>query len=130
MSAAAAEAAIVDDPVVIVIDDDPAVRKSLKFSLEIEGFKVRTYADGGELLKESELPSLGCLIIDYNLPRQNGLDLLRELRRRRVALPAIVITSHPSRMLLERAAADGIPIVEKPLFNQTLSNSIHEVLGR
>ena len=42
--------------VVIVVDDDPAVRNSLKFSLEIEGFVVRLYASGAELLDDHNRP--------------------------------------------------------------------------
>ena len=38
---------------------DPAVRNSLKFALEVEGFSVRTYPTGAELLKEKDLPEIG-----------------------------------------------------------------------
>jgi two-component system, LuxR family, response regulator FixJ len=41
---------------VLIIDDDPAVRNSLKFALEVEGFSVRAYQTGAELLKDSEIP--------------------------------------------------------------------------
>ena len=41
--------------VVGVVDDDPAVRNSLKFSLEIEGLAVAVYADADDLLKDSDL---------------------------------------------------------------------------
>ena len=37
-------------PIIAVVDDDAAVRNSLKFSLEIDGFVVRTYANAEELL--------------------------------------------------------------------------------
>ena len=40
---------------VIVVDDDAAVRNSLKFSLEIEGFAVRLYESGPQLLHDHEL---------------------------------------------------------------------------
>ena len=43
--------------IVVVVDDDPAVRNSLKFSLEIEGFAVRIFGSGGELLEARDLPS-------------------------------------------------------------------------
>lgn len=120
----AADSASLEKSLVIVVDDDPAVRKSLKFSLELEGFSVRTYADAAELLSEETLPLLGCLVIDYNLPTLNGLEVLQRLRSGHVRLPAIMITSYPSRMLRESAAAAGVPIVEKPFFNHTLSDSI------
>lgn len=124
----AADTAPLEKPTVIVVDDDPAVLKSLKFSLELEGFAVRTYVDAAELLNEARLPAFGCLVIDYNLPALNGLEVLRRLRSRQVGLPAIMITSYPSRTLREHAAAAGVPIVEKPLFNHTLTDSIRAAL--
>src|SRR5436853_673754 len=89
-------------PVVLVVDDDPAVRNSLKFSLEIEGFTVRDYSSANELLNEPDIADAGCLIIDYHLPQMNGLEMLNRLRERRVAAPAILITSHPSASVRQR----------------------------
>jgi two-component system, LuxR family, response regulator FixJ len=113
---------------VIVVEDDQAVRNSLRFSLEIEGFAVRDYPGGMELLNDRELPRGGCLVIDQNLPGMKGLDVVARLRDRHVAVPAILITSHPTAMLSERAARAGVPIVEKPLLGNTLLDRIHEVV--
>src|SRR5205814_7415711 len=96
--------------IVVIVDDDPAVRNSLKFSLEIEGFSVHGYADADELLSLGKLPSCSCLIIDHRLPGMSGLDLIAALRARHVTSPAILITSHPSRALSERAARTHVPI--------------------
>jgi FixJ family two-component response regulator len=109
---------------VLIIDDDPAVRNSLKFALEIEGFVVRTYSSGIDLLNEPELPSDGCLVIDYKLPELNGLDLLLELRKRDVDLPAILITTHPNIAVRLRAARAGVTLIEKPLLTDTLFQGI------
>jgi FixJ family two-component response regulator len=116
-------------PVVIVVDDDPAVRNSLRFSLEVEGFAVRDYPDGMELLNDRELPREGCLVIDQNLPGMKGLDVVARLRDRHVSVPAILITSHPTATVSERAARAGVPIVEKPLLGNTLLDRIHDVVG-
>jgi two-component system, LuxR family, response regulator FixJ len=115
--------------VVIVIDDDFAVRNSLKFSLEIEGLTVRSYATGAELLSVGDLALCSCLIVDQNMPGMNGLDLITLLRTRNFAAPAILITSHPSRSLRERAQQAGIPIVEKPLLGNALLDKIRDVVG-
>jgi two-component system, LuxR family, response regulator FixJ len=123
-----ADAALPEKPTIIVVEDDAAVRQSIKFSLELEGFAVRTYADAEELLNEATLPLFGCLVIDYNLPALNGLEVLLQLRNRHVRLPAIVITSYPSRTVRERAAAAGASIVEKPLFNHALRDNIRAAL--
>jgi FixJ family two-component response regulator len=116
-------------PVVLVIDDDTAVRNSLKFALEIEGFSVRVYPTGAELLDEKDMPESGCLVADYHLPGMNGLDLLVRLRERDIRWPAILITTHPSAAVRDRAALAGVRVIEKPLLNDTLFQGIRAVLG-
>src|SRR5262245_12948019 len=114
--------------VVIIIDDDLAVRNSLKFSLEIEGLTVRSYAAGAELLSADDLALCSCLIVDQNMPGMNGLDLIALLRARHFAAPAILITSHPSPSLRDRAQKAGVPIVEKPLLGNALLDKIRDVV--
>jgi len=114
-------------PLIIIADDDAAVRSSLQFSLEVEGFAVRTYAAGTELLNDADLFHAGCLVIDQNMPGMNGLDLLAQLRAREVAAPAILITSYPSAALRERAAKAGVAIVEKPFLGTTLVDRIRDL---
>jgi FixJ family two-component response regulator len=111
--------------VVVVVDDDPAVRGSLKFSLEIEGFAVHLYDSGTALLAVSDLPTCCCLVIDQKMPGISGLELISKLRARNIATPAILITSHPSVALRTLAATANISIIEKPLLNNTLLECIH-----
>jgi FixJ family two-component response regulator len=113
---------------VIVVDDDDAVRKSLKFSLEIEGFAVHLYAGGAELLDSGELGKCVCLVIDQNMPGMSGLETVRQLRDRKVSVPAILITGHPTAILRACASDAGVDIVEKPLFGNALIEGIRGVI--
>jgi FixJ family two-component response regulator len=106
--------------IVAIVDDDPAVCNSLKFSLEIEGFIVRLYGSGTELLSDHTLADCSCLVVDEKMPGIAGLDLIAELRDRDVVVPAILITSYLSAWLARRAAEVNVPIVEKPLLNDRL----------
>jgi len=115
---------------VLIIEDDPAVRSSLKFALEVEGFIARAYQPGVELLNDTDIPEHGCLVVDYKLPDMNGLDLIVELRRRKMDLPAILITTHPSAAVRDRAARAGVPLIEKPLLNDMLFQGIRTALAR
>jgi two-component system response regulator FixJ len=118
-------------PLVIIVDDDVAVRNSLKFSLEVEGFVVRVYAGASELLREAELPAGGsCLVVDQNMPGMNGLDLVTHLRARAVAVPAILMTGSPTRALSERAGKAGVVIVEKPFLGAMLVDRIRDLFSR
>lgn len=121
--------AVVQVAVVGIVDDDPAVRNSLKFSLEIEGYAVRVYANADELLQDGELDRFRCLVIDQHLPGLNGLDLVGKLRERQIAVPVILITSHPPRVMISRAAQSGVPIVEKPLLGNALLDKIRDLVG-
>ena len=53
----------------LVVDDDAAVRKSIKFALELEGFEVRDFSSAQELLIEENIPPRSCLVVDYYMPR-------------------------------------------------------------
>jgi two-component system response regulator FixJ len=110
--------------VVIVVDDDTAVRNSLKFSLEIEGFAVLAYRCAADLLDSSDPPDCGCFVVDQHLPGMTGLDLIAKLRERRILAPAILITTHPSAAVIDRAKQADIRIIEKPLLNDTLIDGI------
>lgn len=115
---------------VIVVDDDAAVRDSLKFALELEGLDVRIYPGAEEVLAESDWPSHGCLVVDYYMPLMNGVELVDQLRGRRVDLPAILITTKASNAVRSRAACSGFrQVLEKPLEDGALLDSIHSALA-
>ena len=109
---------------IVVIDDNTAVRDSLKFTLAVEGFAVRVYANAEQFLAETQLPDFDCAIVDQNMPGMNGLELITALRERRITTPAILITSHPNALLRERAGAAGVTIVEKPFLSSALLDGV------
>jgi two-component system response regulator FixJ len=115
--------------VIAVVDDDPAVCNSLKFSLELDGFKVRTYGGSAELLRTADLAGVDCFVIDQKMPRMSGFELIAELRERHIAAPAILIISEPNLALSARAAKAKVPIVEKPFLGNALVDQIREACG-
>jgi two-component system, LuxR family, response regulator FixJ len=114
---------------VVVVDDDPAVRNSLQFSLELEGFAVRVYADGRALLDDPRLPVCGCLVVDHVMPGMSGLDVVDALRQRGISSPAILITPSAGGKLRQRAAWAGVMVIEKPFFGTALVDAIRDSLG-
>ncbi len=116
-------------PLVLIVDDDAAVRTSLAFSLELEGFRVCTFGTAEALLIGVLPGDNACLLLDERLPGVSGLDALGQLRGREVRLPALLMTSNPSPALRAAARAAAVPIIEKPLLGEALSLAIRAALG-
>ncbi len=116
--------------IVLVVDDDAAVRAALKFALEVEGFRVRLYDSPEAMLDDLELPERACLVVDYRMPRIDGIELVTRLRARGVALPAILISARVNKQLHRLAERIGLAdVLEKPLSGAALVDSIRSALG-
>jgi len=113
-------------PVVVIVDDDPAVCSSLKFSLELEGFVVRTYGSAAELFHAGDIGSCDCFVVDQRMPGMTGMELIGKLRDQQIRTPAILLISQANPALTARAAMAAVPIVEKPLLGNTLVERIRE----
>lgn len=114
---------------ILLVDDDPAIRSSLTFALELEGFEVESFASGEALAERTAQPDDACLVLDYRLPGLDGLSTLALLRSSGVRLPAIIITSNPSRTVRSSAADAGAALIEKPLLCDALSRHIRMLIG-
>jgi two-component system response regulator FixJ len=116
--------------VILVVDDDEAVRDSLRNMMKSEGFEVRAFSNGRDLLNEASLPAIGCLVVDYHMPAMNGLELVSALRGRGVSIPAILITGNPTEYVRDRAAAIAVLVVEKPWLGSYLLDCVREAVAK
>lgn len=114
--------------IVLAVVDDPALRASLQFALEVEGFRVVTFASGDELLAKVPLPRKACLLLDQVLPRVDGIEIAAALRRQGVDLPTILMTADAGEALRRRAIAAGLTVVEKPLLGNALAEAVRVAL--
>ena len=117
------------DPLVIVVDDDAAVRSSLKFLLEIDGFAVRTYESAQELVREGDSSSWRCLIVDQDMPHMTGFELVAALRKEGSEVPVILISGNVTPALKTRASHLGIPAIEKAIMGNGLIELIRTTIG-
>ena len=106
---------------ILVVDDESEIREGLELLLSSEGYGVSS-AETGEsgLAKIGEHP-FDLLLLDVSLPDGNGLDLLREIRRRDPHLSVVLITAYGS-IDMARAAFKGgaLDFITKPWSNDEL----------
>jgi two-component system response regulator FixJ len=115
------------DPIVVVIDDHEAVRHSLRVLLESAGFHVTDYPSAISYL-ESGMDG-DCIVADMRMPYMSGLELQRELAKRRTHAPLILITGHAEVALAVSAMRAGaFDFLEKPVDDERLLESLGNAL--
>ncbi len=102
-------------PPVFVIDDEESVRRSLERLLRALGIPSRAFDSAESFLAAYAGDEAGCLLVAIRMPGMSGLDLIAELERRHISLPAIVMTGHTDSTSLKRLdALHTIGFLEKP----------------
>jgi DNA-binding response OmpR family regulator len=80
-------------PKVLIVEDDDSMAVALRDGFAFEGYDVRVERDGAEGLRAAREDRPDLLVLDVMLPRMNGHDVCRELRRDGSALPIIMLTA-------------------------------------
>src|SRR4051812_29730519 len=81
---------------VLVIEDDPAIRRGVVDALAFAGYSTLEAGDGAAGRRAALDAECDLLLLDLVLPGRDGLDILREVRQSRPALPVIVLTARAS----------------------------------
>ncbi len=77
----------------LLIEDEPGLVLTLRDRLTREGYAVETSADGESGLERAAGEAFDLVLLDVMLPRLNGFDVLRELRKRGIETPVIMLTA-------------------------------------
>jgi two-component system, OmpR family, response regulator MprA len=77
----------------LVVDDDPALARTLRRALTVEGYEVETAPDGGEALQRLAGGSFDAVVLDVAMPRMDGLAVCRRMRERRDRTPVLMLTA-------------------------------------
>jgi len=78
---------------ILIIEDAPAIRMALEDDFKFEGYQVDSAATGPEGLEKAMDLDLDMIILDLMLPGLNGLEICKELRRRDIGTPIIMLTA-------------------------------------
>src|ERR1700750_1971573 len=118
-------------PTVFIVDDDRDVRESLQELLESVGLPSKYFGTTQGVLSNSRSDGPGCLILDVRLPGTSGLDLQRELKRRKVSIPIIFLTAHADVPMSVKAMKSGaVEFLTKPFRQQDLLDAVQRSLAR
>src|SRR5207302_8493137 len=116
---------------ILIVEDEPAMVSGLRDNFEYEGYEVISAADGLEGLDRALKDSPDLVVLDVMMPKMSGLDVCKQLKAKKPALPIIMLTARGQEVDkvvgLELRAAD---YVTKPFSIRELLARIKAVLRR
>lgn len=99
----------------LIVDDETLLLKRLKFNLEDYAEKVFTAENGQEALDIIKNEQIHCVICDINMPKMNGVELIKKLRESSNDVPFIFYTGHGNHdLMLEAAKYGAFDFLNKP----------------
>ena len=120
-----------DRPTLLLADDDPTITNSLVPFFERAGFYVLTAANGMEALEKAQSHRPDLIVLDVLMPRMDGREVLRRLRRAGLQTPTILLTqvgdAIERALALEEGADDYL---NKPFESHELLARVRAVLRR
>jgi len=78
---------------ILAVDDEPSMLRLLEISLRQAGYQPLTAKDGREALDVINTQKVDCVVTDLHMPRMDGLQLLKEVRKNDTELPVIIVTA-------------------------------------
>lgn len=117
---------------VLVVDDVEAVRASTKRILEFAGYEVLTSEDGQESVEvfRQRVHELSLVLLDMTMPRMEGKDAFREMRRINPDVPVILMSGYNEQDATNEFCGRGLAgFIQKPFKPEDLYRKIAEILG-
>jgi FixJ family two-component response regulator len=114
---------------VFIVDDDAAVLDSLRMLLEAAGYAVAIFHGAEDFLEVCTPDTLGCIILDVNMPDMDGPTMQEELARRGLHLPIIFLSGHGTIPLTVRTLKAGaIDFLTKPVKGSVVLTRVQEAM--
>jgi two-component system response regulator FixJ len=118
-------------PTIFLIDDHISVRDALGEMLGVLGYSVKAYESADVFLAGIHERELGCIVADVRMPGTDGIGLVRELARRGIAMPVVLISGHADVPMAVAAIKSGAQdFIEKPVDDRQLVAAINRALAR
>ena len=118
---------------ILTVDDSASVRMAMRIALTGAGYKVTEASDGSEGVAKASGTRCDMIITDLNMPRMDGLTMIRELRKMpsQSGIPIIFVTTESDESLKAQAKAAGATgWLIKPFQPDQIIRIVQKVLGR
>jgi DNA-binding response OmpR family regulator len=114
---------------VLIIEDDTQLNTAISEFFKLKSFDVVSIKDGVDAIDKIDHQSFDLYILDINIPKINGLDILKHIRKTNLKTPVIIITASLEIQNLTRAFENGCSeYIKKPFHLKELDIRINNLL--
>jgi CheY-like chemotaxis protein len=120
-----------ESALILVVDDNYAGRLLVTTVLELEGYRVDSAGSSAEVLERVNAHAPDLILMDVQLPGQDGLELTRQLKAdpATAGIPIVALTAYAMAGDRELALAAGcIGYISKPIDTRTIGHQVREFL--
>ena len=118
-------------PRILVVDDEESIRKTLRMTLEYEGYEISEASSGAEALALLERDPSDLVFLDIKMQGMDGLEVLEKLTERSGAPQVIMVSGHGSVQTAVSATKLGaFDFIEKPLETERVLVAVRNALER
>jgi len=118
---------------ILLVEDDEMIGRSLARALRDDGYEVDWVLDGGAAANAVDSPDCGyaLVLIDWALPKRSGIEVLNEMRTRRIDIPVLMLTARDAiRDRVEGLDAGADDYLVKPFSLDEVRARIRSLLRR
>jgi DNA-binding response OmpR family regulator len=116
---------------ILIVDDERYIRRNLQLLLEAAGYQADMASDGEEAFAMCQARQYNVALVDLQMPKMNGLELLRSLRELRPETAVVILTAYGSvARAVDAMKLGAVDFLEKPFDPQALRLLVDEVLLR
>src|SRR5260370_35676579 len=91
---------------VAIVDDNRPFRESLRKLVMLFGYTVESFPSAADFLASRLVPETDCLVADVHMPGMTGFELHRHWIDTRHAIPLILVSAYPDKVVTDRALKD------------------------
>lgn len=123
---------------ILIVDDEKNIRVALKQCFKGENYKVEMVNDGYEAIDKLKHEKFDIILMDYQMPNKNGLEVLKTLRENNMETKAIIMTAYGTvDIAVDSMKLGAVDFIRKPftidkikyVVNEFINNDINFIIG-
>ena len=113
---------------ILIADDEPVMQDLMASALMTFGYKIDTVTNGREAIDRINQISYDLIITDYEMPKMNGLELIRWVKSNHPGVPVVIVTG--TAPVQENLKRETIACISKPFTLSKFRKTIEQALER